>query len=327
MMNDLIGITIGDPSGIGPEITLKALKSNNDYLNHTIIFGTLSIIEHYRDLLNITTPINVIDDVNQFKQGSLNLFNVVDLPLAEIPIGEVSATSGDAAYQYLDVAIKLSLAGKIGPVVTAPLNKEALHLGGHNFDGHTEIFATLTKTKKYTMMLWSEKLSVVHVSTHVALRKACDLVKKERVMECIDLAQAALLKLGIQQPRIAVAGLNPHSGEAGLFGNEDIEEITPAVEQKQQEGLNVTGPVPPDTVFRSAANGDYDIVVAMYHDQGHIPMKILAFDEGVNVTLGLPIIRTSVDHGTAFNIAGKGIANEQSMLEAIKLGVRFSEEA
>jgi 4-hydroxythreonine-4-phosphate dehydrogenase len=327
MMNDLIGITIGDPSGIGPEITLKALKSNNDYLNHTIIFGTLSIMEHYRDLLNITTPINVIDDVSQFKQGSLNLFNVVDLPLAEIPIGEVSATSGDAAYQYLDVAIKLSLAGKIGPVVTAPLNKEALHLGGHNFDGHTEIFATLTKTKKYTMMLWSEKLSVVHVSTHVALRKACDLVKKERVMECIDLAQAALLKLGIQQPRIAVAGLNPHSGEAGLFGNEDIEEITPAVEQKQQEGLNVTGPVPPDTVFRSAANGDYDIVVAMYHDQGHIPMKILAFDEGVNVTLGLPIIRTSVDHGTAFNIAGKGIANEQSMLEAIKLGVRFSEEA
>ncbi|MFK4566282.1 4-hydroxythreonine-4-phosphate dehydrogenase [Enterococcus sp. UD-01] len=327
MMNDLIGITIGDPSGIGPEITLKALKSNNDYLNHTIIFGTLSIMEHYRDLLNITTPINVIDDVSQFKQGSLNLFNVVDLPLAEIPIGEVSATSGDAAYQYLDVAIKLSLAGKIGPVVTAPLNKEALHLGGHNFDGHTEIFATLTKTKKYTMMLWSERLSVVHVSTHVALRKACDLVKKERVMECIDLAQAALLKLGIQQPRIAVAGLNPHIGEAGLFGNEDIEEITPAVEQKQQEGLNVTGPVPPDTVFRSAANGDYDIVVAMYHDQGHIPMKILAFDEGVNVTLGLPIIRTSVDHGTAFNIAGKGIANEQSMLEAIKLGVRFSEEA
>jgi 4-hydroxythreonine-4-phosphate dehydrogenase len=326
MMNDLIGITIGDPSGIGPEITLKALKSNNDYLNHTIIFGTLSIMEHYRDLLNITTPINVIEEVSQFKQGSLNLFNVVDLSLAEIPIGEVSATSGDAAYQYLDVAIKLSLAGKIGPVVTAPLNKEALHLGGHNFDGHTEIFATLTKTKKYTMMLWSEKLSVVHVSTHVALRKACDLVKKERVMECINLAQAALLKLGIQQPRIAVAGLNPHSGEAGLFGSEDIEEITPAVEQKQQEGLNVTGPVPPDTVFRSAANGDYDIVVAMYHDQGHIPMKILAFDEGVNVTLGLPIIRTSVDHGTAFNIAGKGIANEQSMLEAIKLGVRFSED-
>ncbi|EJE4057057.1 4-hydroxythreonine-4-phosphate dehydrogenase PdxA [Enterococcus faecalis] len=326
-MNDLIGITIGDPSGIGPEITLKALKSNNDYLNHTIIFGTLSIMEYYRDLLKIATPIHVIDDVSQFKRGSLNLFNVVDLPLTEIPIGEVSATSGDAAYQYLDAAINLSLEGKIGPVVTAPLNKEALHLGGHNFDGHTEIFASLTKTKKYTMMLWSKRLSVVHVSTHVALRKACDLVKKERVMECIDLAQDALSKLGIQQPRIAVAGLNPHSGEAGLFGSEDIEEITPAVKQKQQEGLNVTGPVPPDTVFRSAANGEYDIVVAMYHDQGHIPMKLLAFDEGVNVTLGLPIIRTSVDHGTAFNIAGKGIANEQSMLEAIKLGVRFSEDA
>lgn len=322
-MHNLIGITIGDPSGIGPEITLKALRNTN-YLNHTIVFGSLSIIKYYYNLLKINTPINVIYDTSEFKENMLNVFNILDLPLDNFPIGEVSATSGDAAYQYLEKAITLSMQHKIGPVVTAPLNKEALHLGGHNFDGHTEIFATLTNTKKYTMMLWSDKLSVVHVSTHVPLRKACDLVKKNRIIECIELANDALLKLGIENPRIAVAGLNPHSGEAGLFGNEEIQEITPAILQKKKEGFNVTGPVPPDTVFRSAYNGKFDIVVAMYHDQGHIPMKVLAFDEGVNVTLGLPIIRTSVDHGTAFDIAGQGIANEKSMLEAIKLGIRFS---
>lgn len=322
-MHNLIGITIGDPSGIGPEITLKALRNTN-YLNHTIVFGSLSIIKYYHNLLKINTPINVIYDTSEFKENMLNVFNILDLPLDNFPIGEVSATSGDAAYQYLEKAITLSMQHKIGPVVTAPLNKEALHLGGHNFDGHTEIFATLTNTKKYTMMLWSDKLSVVHVSTHVPLRKACDLVKKNRIIECIELANDALLKLGIENPRIAVAGLNPHSGEAGLFGNEEIQEITPAILQKKKEGFNVTGPVPPDTVFRSAYNGKFDIVVAMYHDQGHIPMKVLAFDEGVNVTLGLPIIRTSVDHGTAFDIAGQGIASEKSMLEAIKLGIRFS---
>lgn len=192
------------------------------------------------------------------------------------------------------------------------------------FDGHTEIFATLTQTKSYTMMLWSEKMSVVHVSTHCSLRQACDRAKKPRILECIHLAQQAMQQLGVETPRIAVAGLNPHSGENGLFGTEDLEEIAPAVAAAQAEGLHVDGPVPPDTVFLKAYKGVYDIVVAMYHDQGHIPMKMMAFDSGVNVTLGLPIIRTSVDHGTAFDIAGKGIANVESMLYAVDLGKRFA---
>ncbi|MGM0240136.1 4-hydroxythreonine-4-phosphate dehydrogenase PdxA [Enterococcus sp. AZ103] len=324
-MKKLVGITIGDPAGVGPEISVKALIANETNLMNSIIFGSEEIIAYYMKKLSVDKELNIIHDVTDFKDGAINLFNVVDLTLADTPIGEVNPTSGDAAYQYLETAIKLSLAGKIGPVVTAPLNKEALHLGGHNFDGHTEIFAHLTHTEKYTMMLWSNLLSVVHVSTHVPLSKACKLVKKDRVEECIDLASDALQKLGISEPRIAVAGLNPHSGEAGLFGHEEIDEIEPAICAKQSEGINVTGPVPPDTVFLKATKGEYDIVVAMYHDQGHIPMKLLAFDEGVNVTLGLPIIRASVDHGTAFDIAGKGIANESSMLEAIKLATRFSE--
>jgi len=319
-----IGITMGDPAGVGPEISLKALASNADYLNNSIIFGSTSIINFYVNLLNLDYKVNSITKPSEFKSGYINVLNVMDLSFDDIKIGEVSPTAGAAAYKYVESAIQFSLNREIGPVVTAPLNKEALHLGGYNFDGHTEIFATLTNTKKYTMMLWSERLSVVHVSTHVALREACNRVKKDRVMECIELAHDALIKLGVTNPKIAVAGLNPHSGEAGLFGNEDMDEIVPAVNEKKAQGYNVEGPVPPDTVFLKASQGKYDIVVAMYHDQGHIPMKLLAFDSGVNVTLGLPIIRTSVDHGTAFDIAGKGIAKEESMLWAIKLGIQFS---
>ncbi|GAA3012884.1 D-threonate 4-phosphate dehydrogenase [Tetragenococcus solitarius] len=321
-LNKIIGITMGDFAGIGPEISLKAVEQDH-YKDNAVIFGTKSIIEYYMDVLAIKSELNVIDNIQDFKAGAINLFNVVDIDFSKDMIGKVSAAAGDAAYKYIEKAIELSLKGDIGPVVTAPLNKEALHKGGHPFDGHTEIFAELTNTKKYTMMLWSDKLSVVHVSTHVPLRKACDLATKERVMECVDLAEDAMHKLGIQDPKIAVAGLNPHSGESGLFGNEEIEEIEPAVKEKQEEGKNVSGPVPPDTVFLKATQGKFDIVVAMYHDQGHIPMKLMAFDKGVNVTLGLPIIRTSVDHGTAFDIAGKGIASDVSMISAMELAFRF----
>jgi len=319
-----IGITMGDPSGVGPEITLKAVVQNKKLLNRVVIFGSYQIIDYYRKILRITYPVHVIESIADFKENFINVVNVVNLSVEQIEIGKVGSIAGDAAFQYIETAIKLSMAKEISAIVTAPLNKEALHLGGHPFDGHTEIFATLTKTKKYTMMLWSSKLSVVHVSTHVPLRKACDLVKAARVKECIDLAYDAMRLLGIDNPRIAVAGLNPHSGEAGLFGDEDEKEIKPAVIEKNKEGINVSGPIPPDTVFLKAVNNEFDIVVAMYHDQGHIPMKLLAFDEGVNVTLGLPIIRTSVDHGTAFDIAGKGIANETSMIAAIQLAIDFN---
>ena len=323
MKNKYVGITMGDPAGIGPEISLKAIEEHPEFLNSTIIYGSYDILKYYHELLQLSTPLVKIDSPGQFQEEKINVISVLDLSFDDIEIGKVSAVAGDAAYRYVEKAIQDALAGEISIVTTAPLNKEALHKGGHNFDGHTEIFATLTNTKKYTMMLWSELMSVVHVSTHCALREACNRATKERVLECIHLAKEALEKLGIENPRIAVAGLNPHSGEAGIFGSEEIEEITPAIEAAQKEGINVEGPVPPDTVFLKAYQGKYDIVVAMYHDQGHIPMKMVAFDSGVNVTLGLPIIRTSVDHGTAFDIAGKGLAKSDSMYYALKLGKQF----
>lgn len=321
-----IGITIGDPSGVGPEITLKALANHPEYLNTAIVFGSKQVMDYYHDALKINSPINYIEEVTQFKKDHINVLYIEDIKFSEAQIGLVNAESGKAAFGYVEAAIKQAMQEKIGLVITGPLNKEALNLAGYPYDGHTEIFAELTGTKKYTMMLWSEQLAVVHVSTHVSLSRACELVTKERVMECIDLANAALKRLGIDQPKIAVAGLNPHSGESGLFGNEEADEIIPAIKAKKDQGIHVTGPISPDIAFLKAYQGDFDIVVAMYHDQGHIPMKLLAFDSGVNVTLGLPIIRTSVDHGTAFDIAGQGIASELSLVEAIKLGNRFIAE-
>lgn len=319
-----LGLTMGDPAGIGPEIALKALITEPNYLDTTVIFGSQQIIAHYAQLLNSPYEVHSLTRLVDFKKGAINVYNVLDLTVSQIPLGKVSARAGNAAYQYLAAAIALATQQKIGPIVTAPLNKAALHLAGHLYDGHTEILAKLTETETYTMMLWSEIFSVVHVSTHVPLSTACKLVTTQRVGECIELAHKALTQLGFSKPRIAVAGLNPHSGEGGLFGDEDQQDIHPAVVAKSQAGFDVTGPLPPDTVFLKALKKTFDVVVAMYHDQGHIPMKLLAFDEGVNVTLGLPIIRTSVDHGTAFDIAGRGIANEKSMLAALKLAERFA---
>ncbi len=323
MKNRYIGITMGDPAGIGPEISLKAMTEYHEFINSTIIYGSYDILKYYHEMMKVSIPLVKIESPADFQNDKINVISVLDLSFKDLEIGEVSAVAGDAAYRYVEKAIGDALIGEISIVTTAPLNKEALHKGGHNFDGHTEIFATLTQTKKYTMMLWSEQMAVVHVSTHCSLREACNRVTKARVLECIHLAKDALEKLGIKQPRIAVAGLNPHSGEAGIFGTEEIEEITPAIEIAKKEGIIVDGPVPPDTVFLKNYQGKYDIVVAMYHDQGHIPVKMIAFDSGVNVTLGLPIIRTSVDHGTAFDIAGKGIAKVDSMYYALKLGKQF----
>jgi len=231
--------------------------------------------------------------------------------------------------------IELAMAGEIDGTVTNAFNKEAVNLAGHHYSGHTEIYADFTGTKKYTMMLAHENLRVVHVSTHVALREACDRVKKDRVLEVIRIAHQACKDLGIENPKVGVAGLNPHSGENGLFGREEIEEIIPAIGEAVKEGINAEGPVPPDTVFSKARGGWYDIVVAMYHDQGHIPLKVVGFVynenekkwdavAGVNITLGLPIVRSSVDHGTAFDQAGLGIANELSLMNAIDYGVKLA---
>ena len=243
--------------------------------------------------------------------------------------------AGEAAFGYVKKVIELAMAGEIDGTVTNAFNKEAVNLAGHHYSGHTEIYADFTGTKKYTMMLAHENLRVVHVSTHVALREACDRVKKDRVLEVIRIAHQACKDLGIENPKVGVAGLNPHSGENGMFGREEIEEIIPAIGEAVKEGINAEGPVPPDTVFSKARGGWYDIVVAMYHDQGHIPLKVVGFVynenekkwdavAGVNITLGLPIVRSSVDHGTAFDQAGLGIANELSLMNAIDYGVKLA---
>lgn len=245
--------------------------------------------------------------------------------------------AGNAAFQYVKKVIELAMERQIDATVTNALNKEAMNLAGHHFSGHTEIYAEYTGTRKYTMMLAHENLRVVHVSTHVSLREACDRVKKDRILEVIRIADQACRQLGITRPKIGVAGLNPHSGENGMFGREEIEEITPAIEEAKAEGILADGPVPPDTVFSKARGGWYDIVVAMYHDQGHIPLKVVGFvynhEEkkwdavaGVNVTLGLPIIRASVDHGTAFDQAGTGLASELSLVNAVDYAVRMAEK-
>ena len=319
-----LGITMGDPAGIGPEISLKVLEKNKEYRECSIIYGSISILEYYKEKLKLKDiKFNIIKNTKEFKKDYINVIQVFDIDMKDITIGNVSGLCGEAAYKYIERAIQDALQGDIAVVITAPINKEALNKGGYHYEGHTEIFAKLTNTKKYAMLLWSEKLSVVHVSTHCSLQDACRKVTKDRVLNVIELSGKFLQQLGVKEPRIAVAGLNPHSGEAGLFGTEEIEHIIPALNQAKKDNWKVEGPIPPDTVFLKAYRKEYDVVVAMYHDQGHIPIKLLAFDEGVNVTLGLPIIRTSVDHGTAFDIAGKGIASEKSILNALILGKKF----
>ena len=272
-----------------------------------------------------------------FEYGTIDVYDMQVVDITELKRKEVSVMAGNAAFQYVKKVIELAMEHKIDATVTNALNKEAMNLAGHHFSGHTEIYAEYTGTKKYTMMLAHENLRVVHVSTHVSLREACNRVKKDRVLEVIRIANQACKQLGIEQPKIGVAGLNPHSGENGMFGREEIEEITPAIQEAKAEGILADGPVPPDTVFSKARGGWYDIVVAMYHDQGHIPLKVVGFvynqEEkkwdavaGVNITLGLPIIRASVDHGTAFDQAGAGLASELSLINAMDYAIRMADK-
>lgn len=334
----ILGITMGDVCGIGPEIAVKALGRKEVYeTSRPLIVGNAKMVERTVGLLGSDLKVRRISDVKdaKFEYGTIDVFHQDNFEADEIEYGKVSVVGGKAAFEAIEKVISLAMDDKVDATITGPLNKEALNLAGYHYSGHTEIYAELTGTKNYSMMLAHGDLRVVHVSTHVSLRKACDLVKKDRVRKVIEIAQTACESLGIAEPRIAVAGLNPHSGENGLFGTEEIEEIIPAIEDARSAGLDVTGPVPPDTVFSKALGGLYDIVVAMYHDQGHIPMKVVGFSmdkatgtwkavNGVNITLGLPIIRSSVDHGTAFDQAGKGTASEESLMNAISYGVELA---
>ncbi|KGQ26130.1 4-hydroxythreonine-4-phosphate dehydrogenase [Gallibacterium anatis] len=327
-MKPVLGITMGDAAGIGAEIIVKSLADKHLYeIAQPVVIGDKKMMQRALDLLQSPLKINVVTNLDNLntKYGTIDLVDLDNVP-ADLPYSQVDPRAGKAAYEYVEKAVQYAMANKVQAVVTAPLNKEALHAGGNMFPGHTEILAQLSGTKDYSMMLVSEKLRVIHVTTHVQLRKACDLVKKERVLTVIKLADENAKMLGFKQPRVAVAGLNPHSGENGMFGDEDSKEIVPAVEAAKQLGINASGPIPPDTVFHRAANlNEFDIVVVMYHDQGHIPIKLLGFDTGVNVTVGLPFIRTSVDHGTAFPIAGKGIADSKSMTESLYLAAQMAQ--
>ncbi len=330
---------MGDPAGIGPEIAVKALSRTEVYSRcRPVLVGNSVIMQHIMDLLGSELSLHVIAAPEEalFRFGVLDVIELQADHPERITSGVVSAEGGDLAFRAIRKVIGLALDGRVDATVTCPVNKEALHAAGHRFSGHTEIYSHFTHTEKYAMLLADDRLKVIHVSTHVSLRKACDLVRKQRILETIFLMNEGLRRLGITNPRIGVAGLNPHSGENGLFGTEEKKEIIPAIAEARLSGIRVEGPVPPDSLFALAWGGRYDGCVAMYHDQGHIPFKFSGFEwdeerqsmktvRGVNITLGLPIIRTSVDHGTAFEIAGKGIASPDALLHAIIYAVKLSQ--
>ena len=333
MNRPILGITMGDPAGIGAEIIVKALASKEIYqIARPVVIGDKKVLEKMLKILSSNLELNIINEINQVKGilGEIDLLDLNNVAIADFKFGEISSSAGQAAMEYIFKGIDLANAGVIDGIVTGPIHKEAINLAGYKYAGHTEILADKTGTKDYAMMLTHEDMRVIHISTHVSLRKACDLVKKDRIFTVIQLADMVIKRLGIAEPRIAVAGLNPHAGEQGLFGDEELKEIIPAINQAAEEGIQVDGPIPPDTLFSKLSGKQYDIAVVMYHDQGHIPMKVTGFKyneitdrwddiKGVNMTVGLPIIRTSVDHGVAFDKAGQGEANEESMIEAIKM--------
>jgi 4-hydroxythreonine-4-phosphate dehydrogenase len=314
-----IAITMGDSSGVGPEIVLHAFKKG-ELPEKFIVVGDYSILEVCNLILQYEVPLRKIGDVTDVIAGYVNVLDLGLLQAEDLRIGQLSAASGHAALKYVECATNLALQGKVAAQVTLPMNKEATRLRHEWFTGHTGYIAELCGQNKYTLMLASKEMIVTHVSTHVSLRQAIEAVRREQVFNVIKLTHDVLPKLR-PSARIAVAGLNPHAGENGAFGIEDIEEIVPAVSQAQAAGMDVTGPFPPDTIFMDMLKKKYDAVVCMYHDQGHIPMKVLDFEGGINVTLGLPIIRTSVDHGTAFDIAYQGVAFTSSLRDACCLAV------
>lgn len=334
----IIGITMGDPASIGPEITIKALNHKELYeISRPIVIGDAVMLEQAKRIVGKDNiKINSVHHVQdaKFEFGTIDVFDMGLADTEKITLGQLSSTAGEAAFQYVKKVIELAMNKEVDATVTNAINKEAINLAGHKYSGHTEIYAEMTGTSKYTMMLAHHDLRVVHVSTHVSLLEACRRVKKDNILKVIELADKACKSMGIANPRIGVAGLNPHCGENGLFGREEIEEIKPAVEEAIRRDLDAEGPIAPDSIFPKARGGFYDVVVAMYHDQGHIPLKLLGFVyskkeqkweavEGVNITLGLPIIRISVDHGTAFDQAGKGTAKENSLIKAIEYGINF----
>ncbi len=325
----VLAITMGDPGGVGPEIIAKALAHTTVYdQSRPLVIGERRAMEAAVRITGRPLEVRTVDDPAEAGEhpGCIDLIDLRNIDIERLGRARVSAEVGRAAYEYLERATALALAGAVGAIVTAPLNKEALSEAGWVGVGHTELLARFAGVpdKSVAMMLASNRLRVVHVSTHVSLRRAIELVAADRIVTTARLAGETARDIVGREPHLAIAGLNPHAGEHGLFGSEEQEHIEPAIERLRAEGWHVSGPVSPDTVFLRATAGAYDVVIAMYHDQGHIPSKFAGFDDTVNVTLGLPIVRTSVDHGTAYDIAGTGKANEANLLAAIDLAAQMA---
>ena len=330
MTRPTIAITMGDPAGIGPEIIMKALAhAEVQALCRPLVVGDAGRLRQAGEIVGSRVPVDALTEVGEadFDTGAVQCIDLKVVP-ADLPFGQVSPVGGEAAYRFIAKAVELVQAGEAGGICTAPLSKEALHAAGHKFPGHTEMLAHLTGTPEVSMMLVSPKLRVIHVTTHIGLVDAIAKIEPGLVERVIARGHAVLVKAGIANPKIGVCAINPHAGENGLFGHgEEAEKITPAVEACRARGWDVRGPLPADTLFFLAGRGDYDMVVAMYHDQGHGPIKVLGLEAGVNITVGLPVIRTSVDHGTAFDIAGKGVADERSLMEALRQAVDLAPKA
>ncbi|KFF65807.1 D-threonate 4-phosphate dehydrogenase [Pectobacterium brasiliense] len=326
-MSKIIAVTMGDPAGIGPEIIIKSLAEGELSGASAVVVGCVQTMRRIL-ALNIVPAVELkIIDKPADAVFAPGVINMIDEPLEDpqaLKPGVVQSQAGDLAYRCIKKATELAMAGEVHAIATAPLNKEALHSAGHLYPGHTELLAKLTNSRDYAMVLYTDKLKVIHVSTHIALRKFLDTLNRDRVETVIDMADVFLKRVGFTHPRIAVAGVNPHAGENGLFGDEEIKIVSPSVEAMKAKGIDVYGPCPPDTVYLQAYEGQYDMVVAMYHDQGHIPLKLLGFYDGVNITAGLPFIRTSADHGTAFDIAWTGKAKSESMAISIQLAMQLA---
>lgn len=327
-MNPLIAIPMGDPAGIGPEIVIKTLADETTQKTaRCIVVGSRKVLEYAMNYPGMPRlEINTVTEPEEgnYAPGVLNLIDIDNVDMEQFRVGQVSGMYGRAAYQYIEKSIELANRRAVDAVSTTPINKESLKAGGVNFIGHTEIFSALTNTHDPLTLFEVRNLRVFFLSRHVSLRKACDMVTKDRIIDYVIRCTDALRRLGITEGTMAIAGLNPHSGEHGLFGDEEVREVFPAVEELQKMGYHVAGPIGADSVFSQALHGKYNSVLSLYHDQGHIATKTLDFERTISITAGMPILRTSVDHGTAFDIAGKGIASPVSMMEAVRLGVKYA---
>ena len=327
MKKPLIAVPIGDPAGVGPEIVAKSVASGDVFeAADCVIVGDKTIIENAIKIVGEDLTVHVISEPGEgdYRKGILNLIDLGNVDMVKFEFGKVNGMCGKAAYEYIAKCIELANEGKVDAVATTPINKESLRAGGINYIGHTEIFGALTGTEDPLTMFETNGMRVFFLTRHVSLREMLDMITKDRIIDYVKRCMKALEKLGVTDGTMAIAGLNPHSGEHGLFGWEEVNEIMPAIEKLQAEGYKVVGPIGADSVFHQAAQGRYNSVLSLYHDQGHIATKTLDFEKTIAITNGMPILRTSVDHGTAFDIAGKGIVSAVSMIEAILLAAKYA---